>query len=106
MTDARILYELALPLYEQLFAERKQKLLYVVPWPPSGIWSAVPLDNIAALNAWLAKTSATKPIHHRLAQLWASSKLPGAMTDAEKKALLKDLNDIKAAVEKTGPIAT
>ena len=56
MTDARILYELSLPLYEQLFAERKQKLLYVVPWPPSGIWSAVPLTDAAALKALKVRT--------------------------------------------------
>jgi TRAP-type C4-dicarboxylate transport system substrate-binding protein len=56
MTDARILYELSLPLYEQLFAERKQKLLYVVPWPPSGIWSAVPLGDAAALRALKVRT--------------------------------------------------
>src|SRR5882724_3622537 len=55
-TDARILYELALPLYEQVFAERKQKLLYVVPWPPSGIWSATPLDGLAALKALKVRT--------------------------------------------------
>jgi TRAP-type C4-dicarboxylate transport system substrate-binding protein len=30
---ARTLYRLAQPLYEQLFAERKQKLLYVAAWP-------------------------------------------------------------------------
>jgi TRAP-type C4-dicarboxylate transport system substrate-binding protein len=56
MTDARILYELALPLYEQLFAERKQKLLYAMPWPPSGIWSAAPLDSLAALKALKIRT--------------------------------------------------
>ena len=56
MTDARILYELSLPLYEQLFAERKQKLLYVVPWPPSGIWSAAPLGDVAALKALKVRT--------------------------------------------------
>lgn len=56
MTDARILYELSLPLYEQLFAERKQKLLYVVPWPPSGIWSAAPLSDAAALKALKIRT--------------------------------------------------
>ena len=56
MTDARILYELSLPLYEQLFAERKQKLLYVVPWPPSGIWSAAPLSDVAALKALKIRT--------------------------------------------------
>ena len=56
MTDARISYELSLPLYEQLFAERKQKLLYVVPWPPSGIWSAAPLSDAAALKALKIRT--------------------------------------------------
>jgi|tagenome__1003787_1003787.scaffolds.fasta_scaffold20968704_3 TRAP-type C4-dicarboxylate transport system substrate-binding protein len=54
--DARRLYELAKPLYEQLFAQRKQKLLYVVPWPPSGIWSAAPLSDIAALKSLKIRT--------------------------------------------------
>src|SRR5947209_9024209 len=56
MEDARALYEAAKPLYEQLFAERKQKLLYVVPWPPSGIWSAVPVQDIEALQALKIRT--------------------------------------------------
>jgi TRAP-type C4-dicarboxylate transport system substrate-binding protein len=56
LVDARILFELALPLYEQVFAERKQRLLYAVPWPPSGIWSAAPLDSAAALGALKVRT--------------------------------------------------
>jgi TRAP-type transport system periplasmic protein len=56
MKDARVLFELALPLYEQLYAERKQKLLYVVPWPPSGIWSKDPVASVAALNALKIRT--------------------------------------------------
>jgi TRAP-type C4-dicarboxylate transport system substrate-binding protein len=56
LKDARALYEAALPLYERLFAERKQKLLYVVPWPPSGIWSAAPLDSIDALKRLKIRT--------------------------------------------------
>src|SRR5437868_9448808 len=56
MEDARALYEAAKPLYEQLFAERKQKLLYVVPWPPSGIWSAVPVRGIEVLRALKIRT--------------------------------------------------
>jgi len=54
--DARRLYDLAKPLYERLFAERKQKLLYVVPWPPSGIWSAAPLSDVAALKSLKIRT--------------------------------------------------
>src|ERR1044072_6328976 len=56
VADARILFELALPLYETLFAERKQKLLYVVPWPPSGIWSATPVTSVDALKALKIRT--------------------------------------------------
>ena len=37
-------------------AERKQKLLYAVPWPASGIWSAVPLSNAAALKSLKIRT--------------------------------------------------
>lgn len=57
LKDAHALYEAALPLYEQLFAERgHRKLLYVVPWPPSGIWSAAPLDSVDALKALKIRT--------------------------------------------------
>lgn len=54
--DARRLYDTAKPLYERLFAERKQKLLYVVPWPLSGIWSAAPLSDGAALKSLKIRT--------------------------------------------------
>ena len=56
LADARALYEAARPLYEQAFAERKQKLLYVVPWPPSGIWSAAPVTGVEALHALKIRT--------------------------------------------------
>jgi TRAP-type transport system periplasmic protein len=56
MEDARALYAAAKPLYEKLFAERNQRLLYVVPWPPSGIWSAAPVRDIAALKALKIRT--------------------------------------------------
>jgi TRAP-type C4-dicarboxylate transport system substrate-binding protein len=56
MEDVRALYAAARPLYERLFAERKQKLLYVTPWPPSGIWSAQPLAGIGALKALKIRT--------------------------------------------------
>jgi TRAP-type C4-dicarboxylate transport system substrate-binding protein len=54
--DARKLYEVAQPLYEKLFADRQQKLLYVVPWPPSGIWSAAPLGSTDVLKSLKIRT--------------------------------------------------
>ena len=54
--DQRALSEASRAQYEQLFAERKQKLLYAVPWPASGIWSAVPLGNAAALKSLKIRT--------------------------------------------------
>lgn len=54
--DVHALYEAARPLYEKLFAERKQKLLYVTPWPSSGIWSAKPVASIDALKALKIRT--------------------------------------------------
>jgi TRAP-type C4-dicarboxylate transport system substrate-binding protein len=54
--ESRKLYEVAHPLYERLFAERQQKLLYVVPWPPSGIWSATPLTGTDVLKSLKIRT--------------------------------------------------
>jgi TRAP-type C4-dicarboxylate transport system substrate-binding protein len=53
---ARTLYEATAPLYEKLFAERGHKLLYVSPWPPSGIWSADPVSGRAALAGLKIRT--------------------------------------------------
>lgn len=55
-TDAKALYQAARPLYEKLFAARGQKLLYISPWPPSGIWSAAPVTDLAALKALKIRT--------------------------------------------------
>jgi TRAP-type C4-dicarboxylate transport system substrate-binding protein len=54
--DVRALYEAAKPLYEKLFAARKQRLLYVTPWPSSGIWSVKPVADIDALRALKIRT--------------------------------------------------
>lgn len=55
-SDARSLATAAMPLYDKLFAERKQKILFVTPWPPSGIWSAKPVNNLDALRALKIRT--------------------------------------------------
>ncbi len=54
--DSRKLYEKAKPLYDKLFTERGQKLLFVTPWPPSGIWAAKPVDSVTALKALKIRT--------------------------------------------------
>jgi TRAP-type C4-dicarboxylate transport system substrate-binding protein len=54
--DARKLFDIAQPLYAQLFAERQQKLLYVVPWPPSGIWSGAALTGADGLKSLKIRT--------------------------------------------------
>jgi TRAP-type C4-dicarboxylate transport system substrate-binding protein len=53
---ARTLYDAAAPLYDKLFAERGQKVLYVSPWPPSGIWSADPVSGREALAGLKIRT--------------------------------------------------
>jgi TRAP-type C4-dicarboxylate transport system substrate-binding protein len=54
--DARALYEVALPAYVAAYAERRQKLLYASPWPPSGLWSARPVPDLATLRALKVRT--------------------------------------------------
>ena len=41
--DARRLYEIARPTYDAAFTRLGLKLLYVSPWPPSGIWAKIPV---------------------------------------------------------------
>lgn len=47
---AKALFEAARPRYEAAFAARNQKLLYISPWPPSGIWSATALMDRSSLQ--------------------------------------------------------
>src|SRR6266566_5865284 len=56
IAHARALYEAARPIYERLFAERRQKLLYVTPWPPSGIWSKLPITDASVLKSLKIRT--------------------------------------------------
>lgn len=43
--QAKRLYEITKPYYEQVFADNNQILLYASPWPASGIWSKTPVTN-------------------------------------------------------------
>lgn len=53
---AKILFDLARPAYERVFAAMNQKLLYVSPWPPSGLWATGPIGDIAALKTLKVRT--------------------------------------------------
>ncbi|MDQ7727987.1 TRAP transporter substrate-binding protein [Halomonas sp. SpR8] len=48
--DARRLYEIAKPHYEEVFEDNDQVLLYASPWPPSGIWSKTAISNQSDLE--------------------------------------------------------
>lgn len=54
--NARKLYDIARPLYEKLFADRKQKLLYVTPWPPTGLWSSIAIRDPEAFKGLKVRT--------------------------------------------------
>ncbi len=48
-------------------------------------------ENIAEMNAYLREGLKTQPLHNRLFVLWASSKLHGLLTEAEKQAILDEV---------------
>jgi len=48
-------------------------------------------DNVAAMTAYLRAGAKTQSLHNKLFLLWASSKLHGLLSDAEKQAILDEL---------------
>ncbi|SFB29608.1 TRAP-type C4-dicarboxylate transport system, substrate-binding protein [Collimonas sp. OK607] len=54
--DAKALAGCSQPAVEQHLSKLNAHLLYVTPWPPSGIWSAAPLTDLAALKALRIRT--------------------------------------------------
>lgn len=62
--DAQLLWEVARPAYDEVFARNNQILLYASPWPPAGIWARKPIDSKEALagvkiRAWDASGTST-----------------------------------------------
>jgi TRAP-type C4-dicarboxylate transport system substrate-binding protein len=90
--DAHKLFDIAQPLYAQLFAERKQKLLYVVPWPPSGIWSATPLTGADGLKSLKIRTY-DKTSTEVLAKVAASATLV-SFNDLNAKLEASEINAV------------
>ncbi|MDB0564835.1 TRAP transporter substrate-binding protein [Ralstonia solanacearum] len=54
--DARRLADLARPLYAQAFARQGLHLLYMTPWPATGLWSKQPVPGVEALHALAVRT--------------------------------------------------
>jgi TRAP-type C4-dicarboxylate transport system substrate-binding protein len=91
--DAKRLFDIARPAYERRFAARNQKLLYVSPWPASGIWSQAPPADAAALAALKIRTydKTSGEIFNRAgsrAQTISFADLPARMAAGEINAVL------------------
>ena len=56
MADAKRLADLARPYLATALRNRGQRLLYVTPWPPSGIWSKTPLKTTSDLSGLSIRT--------------------------------------------------
>jgi TRAP-type transport system periplasmic protein len=54
--DAKRLADLARPYLAAALQKKGQRLLYLTPWPPSGIWSKVPLKTASDLTSLSIRT--------------------------------------------------
>jgi TRAP-type transport system periplasmic protein len=54
--DARRLADIARPYFAAVLREKGLRLLYLTPWPPSGIWSKAPLKTPSDLAALSIRT--------------------------------------------------
>src|SRR6266513_257318 len=56
IADARRLADLARPFLAAALEKKGQRLLYLTPWPPSGIWSKAPLKASSDLSSLSIRT--------------------------------------------------
>jgi TRAP-type C4-dicarboxylate transport system substrate-binding protein len=56
IADAKRLADLARPYLATALHNRGQRLLYLTPWPPSGIWSKTPLKAMSDLSGLSVRT--------------------------------------------------
>lgn len=54
--QARLLFEVARPEYERALARHNQRLLFVTPWPPSGVWAKMAITSVDALQGLRIRT--------------------------------------------------
>src|SRR5882724_4941544 len=56
IADARRLADLARPYIATALHNRGQRLMYLTPWPPSGLWSKTPLKTMSDLSGLSIRT--------------------------------------------------
>jgi TRAP-type C4-dicarboxylate transport system substrate-binding protein len=56
IADARRLADLARPYLSAALQKKSQRLLYLTPWPPTGIWSKAPLKTPSDLSSLSIRT--------------------------------------------------
>jgi TRAP-type transport system periplasmic protein len=56
IADARRLADLARPYLATALHNKGQRLLYLTPWPPSGVWSKTPLKTVPDLSGLSIRT--------------------------------------------------
>lgn len=54
--DAYKLYEISKPTYEKVAKKWNQKMLYVVSWPPTGLYTKKPINEVADFSDVKART--------------------------------------------------
>ncbi len=54
--QARLLFDVARPEMERVLEARGQKLLFVTPWPPSGLWAKKPVRSLADVASLKLRT--------------------------------------------------
>jgi TRAP-type transport system periplasmic protein len=55
--QGRALAEVARPAYERALERHNQKLLFISPWPPAGLWSRTPATSLDALKGLRVRTA-------------------------------------------------
>jgi len=48
--DAKVLWTVSVPYYEEVLKDSNQILLYASPWPPSGLWAKKPARSLADIK--------------------------------------------------------
>ncbi len=123
--DSMKLYKASRPALEKLLAAQGIKLLYVVPWPPQGIFSKKPINGIADMKGlkWRAYSPATARIAElvgaqpvtvqvaELSQAMATGVIDSMMTsgstgfDTKTFEYIKNFYDTQAWLPKNAVIA-